>query len=195
MIESLRGIVDFCSADSAVLRLGGVSVRLGITAETAHSLRPGAQAELFTHLYMREDVLAVYGFSSIDERSLFEELLGVTGVGPRVALGFLSAFTPSGLREAIDNEDVARLTRVPGVGRKTAQRVVLELKGKLVVVVASIAPPSQFTPRDQELIQVLAGLGYTSSEAGEAVRHSKEVAAEGTDEDRLRAALSYFAAR
>ncbi len=194
MIESLRGLVEACSADSAVLRLGAISVRLGITAETARQLKPGGQTELFTYLYMREDVLAIYGFATNEERSLFEELLGVTGVGPRVALGFLSAFTPSALREAIDGEDVARLIRVPGVGKKTAQRVVLELRGKLVVA-APIGPAGQLSPRDQELVQVLVGLGYTSAESGEAVRHSKEVAAEGNDEDRLRAALGFFAAR
>lgn len=174
------------------MRLGAVSVRLGVTAETAQGLRPGEQAELFTHLFLREDVLALYGFASREERAMFEELLGVSGVGPRVALGFLSAFTPTGLREAIDGEDVVRLTRVPGVGRKTAQRVVLELRGRLVVDTPR-ASSAQLSTRDQELIQVLAGLGYTAAEAGDAVRHSKEVAAEGTDEDRLRAALGYFA--
>jgi Holliday junction DNA helicase RuvA len=194
MIESLRGVVETCSADSAVLRLGAVSVRLGISAETAKGLRPGERAELFTHLFLREELLALYGFSSREERAMFEELLGVSGVGPKVALGFLSSFTPTGLREAIDGEDVARLTRVPGVGKKTAQRVVLELRGKLVVVAAGTTG-SKLSPRDQELMQVLAGLGYTTSEASEAVRHSIEVAAEGTDEDRLRAALGYFASR
>jgi len=194
MIESLRGVVEACSADAAVLRLGAVSVRLGISAETAKGLRPGERAELFTHLFLREELLALYGFSSREERAMFEELLGVSGVGPKVALGFLSTFTPTGLREAIDGEDVARLTRVPGVGKKTAQRVVLELRGKLVVVAAGTSS-GKLSPRDQELMQVLAGLGYTSSEANEAVRHSIEVAAEGTDEDRLRAALGYFASR
>lgn len=192
MIESVRGMVELCSGDVAVLRLGAVSVRLGITAETARGLRPGEPAELFTHLFLREELLALYGFSSREERAMFEELLGVSGVGPRVALGFLSAFTPTGLREAIDGEDIVRLTRVPGVGKKTAQRVVLELRGKLVAA-AKAAPTGKPSAGDLELAQVLAGLGYTSAEAGEAIRHSNEVAAEGTDEDRLRAALSYFA--
>jgi Holliday junction DNA helicase RuvA len=194
MIESLRGVIDTCTVDSAVLRLGGVSIRLGITAETARTLRPGEPAELFTHLYMREDVLSLFGFATLEERGLFEELLGVTGVGPRAALGFLSTFTPSGLREAVDAEDLTRLIRVPGVGRKTAQRVVLELKGKLVPRGTNL-PANQLSPRDQELIQVLSGLGYSPAEAGEAVRHGSEVAATGSDEDRLRAALGYFASR
>ena len=131
MIESIRGIVESCTADGAVLRLGGISIRLGVTGEAVRSLQPGQPAELHTHLYMREGLAALYGFASVEERSLFEELMGVTGVGPRAALGFLSIFSPTGLREAIANEDLIRLTRVPGVGRKTAQRVILELKGKL----------------------------------------------------------------
>ncbi len=193
MIEALHGLVETCEPDSAVLRLGYVSVRVGITAETAQALRPGERASLLTYLHLREDVMALYGFATTEERSLFEELMGVSGVGPKVALGFLSAFTPQSLREAIDQEDVTRLTRVPGVGRKTAQRVVLELKGTLTSVSAPVAvPPS---PRDQDLLSVLAGLGYTSAESGAALRHSNEVATTGTDEDRLRAALSYFATR
>src|SRR5579871_2925233 len=108
MIESVRGVVETCSTDAVVLRLGSVSLRLGVTGETVRSLKPGSPAELFTHLYMREDVLALYGFATLEERSLFEELMGVTGVGPRAALGFLSAFTPTGLREAIAAEDITR---------------------------------------------------------------------------------------
>ena len=191
MIEALHGVVETCEPDAAVLRLGYVSVRVGITAETAAVLRPGERASLLTHLHFREDVLALYGFATAEERSLFGELLGVSGVGPKVAIGFLSAFTPPALREAIEQEDVTRLTRVPGVGRKTAQRVVLELKGKLAVVGAPVAAP--LSARDQDLLSVLSGLGYSAAEAAAALRHSTEVAIAGSDEDRLRAALGYFA--
>jgi Holliday junction DNA helicase RuvA len=193
LIEALRGVVESCTADSAVLQLGPVSVRLGVTAETLRALRPGERAELHTFLYLREDVLALYGFATADERSLFEELMGVSGVGPRAAIGFLSVFTPSGLREAIEAEDITRLTRAPGVGRKTAQRVVLELKGKLTQV-GGLAATSTLSSRDQALLDVLAGLGYTTAEATEALRHSADAGA-GSDEDRLRAALRYFAGR
>lgn len=194
MIESVRGVVESCSADAAVLRLGSISVRVGVAGETLRALQPGRQAELFTHLYVREEVVALYGFGSQDERTLFEELMGVSGIGPRAALGFLSLFTPTGLREAIANEDVTRLTRVPGVGRKTAQRVVLELKGKLERVggTAPAMPPSR---QEQELIGVLTdSLGYSAAEASEALR-SGDVAAAQTDEDRLRAAIRYIASR
>jgi len=193
MIEALHGVVETCEPDAAVLRLGYISVRVGITAETARVLRPGERASLLTHLHLRDDVMALYGFATTDERSLFEELMGVSGVGPKVALGFLSAFTPQALREAIDQEDVTRLTRVPGVGRKTAQRVVLELKGKLAAVGGTADSP--LTARDQDLLSVLSGLGYTATESAAALRHSTEVAIAGTDEDRLRAALGYFAGR
>lgn len=194
MIESIRGIVESCTADSAVLRLGGISIRLGVTAEAVRSLQPGQSAELHTHLYLREDLASLYGFASAEERSLFEELMGVTGVGPRAALGFLSIFSPTGLREAIQNEDLIRLTRVPGVGRKTAQRVILELKGKLERVggPSPAAPPS---PRDQELLGVLTdSLGFGVAEADEALR-SGEVAAAGSDEDRVRAAIRFISRR
>lgn len=194
MIESVRGVVESCSLDAAVLRLGSVSLRLGVTRETVHSLKPGQTAELFTHLYLREDVLALYGFASQEERALFEELMSVSGVGPRAALGFLSTFTPSGLREAIEHEDLTRLTRVPGVGRKTAQRVILELKGKLARVGGAV-PAAPLSRQDQELLSVLTdSLGYGAAEAGEALR-SGDVAAASTDEDRLRAALRYIAGR
>jgi Holliday junction DNA helicase RuvA len=193
MIEALHGIVEECRPDAAVLRLGFVSIRVAITAETAKALRPSESVSLYTHLYMRDDLIALYGFATTEERSLFEELMGVTGVGPKAALGFLSAFTPQGFRDAIEQEDLTRLTRVPGVGRKTAQRVVLELKGKLAAV--GIAAPPPMLPRDQDLLSVLSGLGYTSAEAAAALNHSNEVVGSGTDEDRIRAALGYFAAR
>ncbi|MGH2346610.1 MAG: Holliday junction branch migration protein RuvA [Chloroflexota bacterium] len=193
MIEAIRGIVETCQPDTDVLRLGYVSIRVAVTAETARGLRPGDHASLFTHLYLREDLVALYGFASAEERSLFEELMGVTGVGPKAALGFLSTFTPQGLRDAIEQEDLTRLIRVPGVGRKTAQRVVLELKGRLGAVGG--AAPTPVSPRDQDLVSVLSGLGYTAAEAAAALQHSNEVASSGTDEDRIRAALGYFAAR
>jgi len=191
MIESIRGIVELCTVDAAVLRLGGISIRLGVTGEALRSLQPGQPAELHTYLYMREGLAALYGFASVEERRLFEELMGVTGVGPRAALGFLSIFSPTGLREAIANEDLTRLTRVPGVGRKTAQRVILELKGKLERV-GGPSPAAPHSARDQELLGVLTGsLGFGAAEAGEALR-SGDVAAAGSDEDRLRAAIRFI---
>lgn len=194
MIESVRGIVEGCSVDAVVLRLGSVSVRLGIPGETVRALKPGQAAELFTHLHMRDDVLALYGFGTQEERSLFEELLGVSGVGPQSALGFLSLFSPTALREAIANEDITRLIKVPGVGRKTAQRVVLELKGKLDHAVGP-APVAALSRQQEDLLHVLTdSLGYSAAEATEALR-SDEVATAHTDEDRLRAAIRYFAVR
>ncbi|HWE60908.1 MAG TPA: Holliday junction branch migration protein RuvA, partial [Chloroflexota bacterium] len=143
-----------------MLRLGGISLRLGVAGETAQMLRPGQPAELFTHLYLREEVVALYGFATAEQRSIFEELMGVTGVGPRSALAFLALFTPDGIREAIAHEDYTRLTKVPGVGRKTAQRIVLELKGKLERVGTSM-PATSLSRQDQELLGVLTdSLGF-----------------------------------
>lgn len=192
MIESIRGIVETCAGDSAVLRLGQISIRLGVTGETVRMLRPGEPAELFAHLYIREDVLALYGFGSREERTLFEALMGVTGVGPRAALGFLSVFSPQALRDAIEREDIAGLIRVPGVGRKTAQRVVLELKGKLSRV-GGVSTTGSLDSRASDLVTVLTGLGYSAAEAEDALRSTADVQGTGTDEDRIRAALRYFA--
>lgn len=194
MIESVRGIVESCSPDSAVLRLGSISVRVGVAGGTVQALKPGQAAELFTHVYIREEVVALYGFATPEERSLFEELMGVTGVGPRSALGFLSMFSPAGLREAIANEDYSRLTKVPGIGRKTAQRVILELKGKLEHVGGPVARAA-LSRQEQELLSVLTdSLGYSAAEAATALQ-SGDVAAASSDEDRLRAAIRYIASR
>jgi Holliday junction DNA helicase RuvA len=193
MIESIRGIVEACTADTAVIRLGNVSLRLGVTGETVRTLKPGEPTELYAHLYLREDVMALYGFGTREERSLFEALMGVTGVGPRAALGFLSVFSPGGLRDAIEREDITGLIRVPGIGRKTAQRVVLELKGKLSKVGGGAAQAGPLANRDLDLITVLTGLGYSAAEAEEALRSTADAQGTGSDEDRIRAALRYFA--
>lgn len=190
MLESVRGIVESCGPDAVVLRLGGISIKVAVPGATINAMHAGEPAQLFTHLYLREDVLALYGFSSVEERSLFEELLSVTGVGPRSALGFLTQFSPTALRQAIADEDLTKLIRVPGIGRKTAQRVILELKGKLSRVGGTTSAP--LGPATEDLMRVLTeSLGYSAAEAAEALR-SGEVATASTDEDKLRAAIRYF---
>ncbi len=192
MIERVRGRAGERGEDWIVLDLGAVCLRINTTAGTLSNLdADGAEISLYTYLYLREDVMVLYGFGSREERAVFERLLGVTGVGPRVAQAMLSALSPTALQGAIEAENVDALIRVPGVGRKTAQRVILELKGKLVPVGApSTAAPA---PAHAELIGVMMGLGYSAAEAAEALRNVP--AEEGlTDEDRLRSALRYFSA-
>ena len=191
MIERIRGRVEERGADWVVVNLGVVSLRVHTTSTTVAAMgEVGTEVNLLTHLYQREDLLALYGFATRDERELFLRLLGVTGVGPRAAQMMLSTLSPTALLQAIDSEAVDTLVRVPGIGRKTAQRVILELKGKLVPIGAvAVAAPS---PADGDLASVLIGLGYSAAEATEALRSVPPK--EGlSDEDRLRAALRHFA--
>ena len=190
MIERLRGRIDECGDEWVIVDLGAVSLRVNATRTTLAQIGPpGAEVTLYTYLYLREDVVALYGFGAREERAAFERLLSVTGVGPRAALAVLSVLSPTALRETIESERVDALLRVPGIGRKTAQRVILELKGKLVPP----GIPALVTPAaDGDLVTVLVNLGYSVAEATEALRGVP--GREGlSDEDRLRAALRYFA--
>jgi Holliday junction DNA helicase RuvA len=197
MIQTVRGPVEERGADYVVLSVGPVSLRVLTTTQTLSDIGgQEAPVQLHTYLYMREDVLALYGFATTAERALFERLIGVTGVGPRVALNLLSGFTPERLSAAIDTDDVVALTRAPGVGRKTAQRIILELRGKL-------APPPApagrggvhaVDPADADLIEALTGLGFSQAQAVAALG---SLGAEGelSDEEKLRAAIRYIGGR
>jgi Holliday junction DNA helicase RuvA len=129
VIARLRGTVAARTAAGVVLDVGGVGYLVAATPRV--SARVGEETTVETYLHVREDALQLYGFASADERELFELLLGVSGVGPKVALAIVSGSTPTELRRAIAREDTARFEAIPGIGRKTAQRVVLELREKL----------------------------------------------------------------
>jgi len=129
VISRLRGTVAARTGAGVVIDVGGVGYLVAATPRVA--ARVGEEVTVETHLHVREDVLQLYGFVSADERALFELLLGVSGVGPKVALAIVSGSTPAELRRAIARDDTARFEAIPGIGRKTAQRVVLELKEKL----------------------------------------------------------------
>lgn len=192
MIDGIRGRVAERGDDWVIVDLGMVSLRVNTTRGTLDAAGGRGEAiSLYTHLYLREDLVVLYGFGSREEREVFERLIGVTGVGPRAAQSMLSTLTPAALQQAIEAENVDALVRVPGIGRKTAQRVILELKGKLVPLgVPTVAPSS---PADGDLVALLVNLGYSAAEAGAALRNVP--AQEGlSDEDRLRAALRHFAA-
>jgi Holliday junction DNA helicase RuvA len=131
MIAHLDGTVSAVSPDGAVIDVGGVGLLVQCTPGTLARLRPGERARVATALVVREDALTLYGFASDDERSTFELLQTASGVGPRLALAMLAVFTPDALRRAVAAEDLAALTSVPGIGRKGAQRIVLELAGRL----------------------------------------------------------------
>ena len=131
MISHVVGTVCGITPDGAVIEVGGVGLGMQCTPGTLATLRSGERARVATSLVVREDALTLYGFASEDERDVFELLQTASGVGPRLALAMLAVFSPDGLRAAVAAEDIEALTRVPGIGRKGAQRIVLELAGRL----------------------------------------------------------------
>lgn len=168
MIALLRGRVAERGAEWLVVDVGGVGYRVTVSARTMDVVpaRDG-QVELHTTFYVREDSVALYGFSDPSERELFEILLGVSQIGPRVALSVLSTFTPSEFQGALATEDVNLLTRIPGIGAKTARRLILELRDSL----ADGLPEALGTQApESEAVAALIALGYTVTEATSAVR-------------------------
>lgn len=169
MISLLRGRIAHRSADWVVVDVGGVGYRVSVSARTMDGMPgPGGQAELHTTFHVREDSVALYGFSDPGERELFEILLGVSQIGPRVALSVLATFSPVEFRGALATEDVDLITRIPGIGAKTARRLILELRDTLadgpVTGEAAGAVPGS------EAVAALIALGYTITEATSAVR-------------------------
>ena len=188
-IARLRGVVEESGPDWLLVFVGGIGLRVQVPATTAEALGlPGESALLHTHLHVREEALALYGFASAEDLAAFELLLGVGGIGPRGALVLLSALGADGLSEAVSAGDVPRLQQVPGIGQKTAARLVLELKGKLVGPAAAVSVPAA---RDDEVVAALVGLGYTQAEAQAAAGSVPSDSATGVEE-RLRHALAYF---
>ena len=131
MIAHVRGTVAAVAPDGAVIEVGGVGMRVQCTPGTLATLRPGEPAQVSTSLVVREDSLTLYGFTSDDERNVFDLLQTASGVGPRLALAMLAVHSPDALRRAVSTEDLNALTMVPGIGRKGAQRIVLEMKDRL----------------------------------------------------------------
>ncbi|HWQ15696.1 MAG TPA: Holliday junction branch migration protein RuvA [Roseiflexaceae bacterium] len=193
MIASLRGTLIFVGLDHAVIETGGVGFQVFAPRPVLGGLgEPGTEVLLYTHLHIREDLLQLYGFASQDQRHLFETLLGVSGIGPRVALSLLSSAAPDELRMAIATGDTARLSRVPGIGKKTAERLVLELKGKIDIkgLPAVGATPAQ-AAANAELAEMLVSLGFSAAEAAAAI-NALPADAPAELEERLRLALRYF---
>ena len=168
MIASVEGRVAALTGEGVVVVVGGVGLALHNNAGTRARLRVGEQALLSTSLVVREDSLTLYGFGDDDERAMFELLQTASGVGPRVAQAVLTVHTPDAVRRALATEDLAALCLVPGIGRKGAQRMVLELKDKAGLPGTSAAVPAQTGWRDT-LCQALVGLGWSSTQADEVV--------------------------
>jgi len=178
VISHLAGTVCAISPEGAVIEVGGVGLLVQCTPGTLATLRTGEQARVATSLVVREDALTLFGFATDDERDVFELLQTASGVGPRLALAMLAVFTPDALRRAVATEDVATLTRVPGIGRKGAQRIVLELAGRLGapgagsptdlggVVPSRLGGP---VPWREQVRAGLVNLGWQTSDADQAI--------------------------
>jgi holliday junction DNA helicase RuvA len=183
MIASLRGKIVTRRADGLVLEVGGVGYLVSTTQSAFRRAERGGELTLETYLHVREDALQLYGFAQPGERELFEHLLSVSGVGPKVALAIVSGSTPDELRRAIALEDTARFEAIPGIGKKTAQRVVLELKEKLAdgAEAVPLAAKPHLVARD-----ALVELGYSVVEAEQALAATDP---ELPPEERVREAL------
>jgi Holliday junction DNA helicase RuvA len=193
MIANLKGKIEAIGEDYFIVGVGGIGFKVYVpTSVLENSGGRGRQVELFTHLHVRENDLTLYGCSSEDELALFELLLGVSGVGPRVALAMLSTMSPDSLRLAIAQGNAMALTRVPGIGPKTAKKIVFHLKDKIAVEVGPEVVPF-LTEADAEVIAALTSLGYSVVEAQAALQSLP--AEEMEIEERVRLALGYFAPR
>jgi len=190
MISTVRGVVEQLAAGEAVVEIGGVGLRLLIPRSVVESgAAVGKIILLHTHLVVREDSLTLYGFPNLEQRELFEVLLQVSGVGPKLALAVLSNMTPDSLRAAVTRGQPEALDRVPGVGRKTAERIVLHLKDKFAA--PEVGAPI-LIPADTDVLAALTSLGYSLVEAQSAVQ-SLPPDAPQDPEGRVRLALRYFA--
>jgi len=191
MIASIRGEVLDIALDHAVIEAAGVGYKVLTTPMTLSTLRRGAEARLITAMIVREDSMTLYGFADADSRDLFTTLLGVSGVGPKIALATLAVYDPRALRQALADGDVTALTRVPGIGKRGAERLVLELRDKI----GPVAPGGGVTNAIGHAVRVpvveaLVGLGFAAKQAEEATDKVLAGDPEATTQSALRAALS-----
>ena len=168
MISQLTGTIRSLASDKVVLEVGGVGYGISITGRTAAQLVLGAQFTLSTTLVVREDSLTLFGFSDSKERDIFEMLQSVSGIGPKVSLAIIGALSPDDLARAIAMEDIGAIEKVPGIGKKGAQRLILELKGKLSSDSHSSQVTTHSAVRDQ-LVAALIGLGFSAKESDAAI--------------------------
>jgi len=197
VIAHLRGRILRKGPQEAVLDVGGVGYRVAIPVSTFYRLgEPGEEVELRTYTHVREDTLALYGFLTAAEQEMFERLISVGGVGPKLGVNILSGIEVPDLVAALRTSDVTRLTRVPGVGKKTAERLIVELKDKMPAVVApeAAAAPSAGGPKE-DLLSALVNLGYSRGEVERGVDRALREDGSGRFEDLLRRALQIVAGR
>jgi len=190
MISSLLGELQQKEDNSLVVAVGGVGLRVAVPKGLAERLNVGEKVFLHTHLIVRENELSLYGFESAEDRKLFTTLLGVDGVGPKVALSVLSTLTIDAIQRAIFSEEPELLSRVPGVGKKTAQKIALYLHDRLKPS-DTLARVAAMSDADSEVLAALTALGYSVVEAQSAIQSIPKDAPQDV-EDRLRLALQNF---
>ncbi len=190
MIATLRGEIAQIEDNAVIMEVGGLGLRVQTPAPLRARLQTGAVVLLYTHLVVREDSWSLYGFETQAERDLFTLLLGVDGVGPRTALALLSGASLEMIQRAVLSEDADLLGRLPGVGRKTAQKIVLHLRDRLKPLTA-LESMAGMSAADSEVLAALTALGYSVVEAQTAIQ-SLPPDAPADVEERLRLALRYF---
>jgi len=189
MISTLTGTIRSLSQDKLVIEVGGVGLSVLINPPTSLGLTLGAQTTLYTSLVVREDSLTLFGFLSEEVRNLFELVQTVSGVGPKVALSIMGALTPEDLARAISQEDTSAIERVPGIGKKGAQRMILELKGKLNDLSPGATYKGHQPPWREQLLSALVSLGFSAKESDSAISHVVNDL-QGDDQDPAAMALS-----
>lgn len=193
MIGSVRGtVLERAPTGEVLVEVGGVGYRLHVPLGALPQLEPGGPAFLFTHLHVRDDAMVLYGFVSRGARNTFEILIGASGVGPSLALKILSVHDPAALRQAVADSDLDALTLVPGVGKRTAERLIVELRARLDVPDPTLAEgDGESAPNvRREVREALTGLGYGPDEVRETLARLSE---DGTVEELLRESLRLLA--
>ena len=190
MIASLNGRVTDKGVDFAVVEVGGVGFQVFIPSPKIDEIRVGESVFLYTYMVVREDLLSLYGFTSVEEREFFSLLIGVSGVGPRLALATLSTLSPDTIRRAIFSEQPEVFTRVPGIGKKSAQKISLHLQDRIEDI-DGLEPIVSMDDTDTQVLEALVALGYSVVEAQAALQTIPRDAPDDV-ETRIRLALQYY---
>lgn len=190
MIASLQGLMLYKDDDSMIVEVGGVGLQVSVPAAVAARFTTGDRVFLYTHLVVRQDALSLYGFETREEREYFELLIGVSGIGPRLALAALSTLNPEVIRRAVFQEQMEVFSRVPGVGKKTAQKILLHLQDRLPAV-DNLGAVASLSDVDGEVLEALISLGYSVVEAQAAIQSIPRETPQEV-EKRLTLALQYF---
>jgi Holliday junction DNA helicase RuvA len=190
MIASLSGRIQEINTDSLIIDISGVGFQVSVPAPLRDRLKPGETVFLYTYLVVREDALSLYGFDTKEGRDFFVLLLGVNGVGPRLSLAILSTLSPDAIRRAVFHDQADVFSRVPGIGKKTAQKIMLHLQDRIPME-AGLERVAAFSDVDTEILGALTSLGYSVVEAQAALQSIPRDTPQEV-EQRLRAALQYF---